>query len=385
MQVARFLLLLAVVAMVFVAVSCSDDEKSTNPNDLGAGDTLTDTTTDTTGDTTLGDTAGGGDTTSDTTTAAVYHDAEFAAYDSLFDRIAPPEYTGGDAVKIPTTDTTVIDSLWWYGEWSLLGKIFGSEDPFSLHHSIASFKETVYMLGRMLEMDDQYNFRLKVDDTVPELGVRLGDFATMTELTGPTAIPLEMQHLFGASVDLDYMLELDLSSIEPTAPFMQIGFKKEADLERLFFYDYESIEGTGGFYTFVEHTPSDSSLVFAGAAYDIEPDETNGWVYKIDAENTGMFDYRMAWFSDNWGDNIGMATIAAYGAKDTEFAVKYRSFVPADTSVVDSFHIHDQVFTGDYDASPSPFESWDQFVHDSTLFLYEDFPTGVLPSPFSDN
>jgi hypothetical protein len=72
------------------------------------------------------------------------------------------------------------------------------------------------------------------------------------------------------------------------------------------------------------------------------------YAYSITSEATSQFACRQSYVSNGTPVTTFLHTIIGGGNRDSEFALKYRMFEPADTTVCDSMWMFDQVFGPNY-------------------------------------
>ena len=83
----------------------------------------------------------------------------------------------------------------------------------------------------------------------------------------------------------------------------------------------------------------------------------------MSSETTSDFAYRMSWFSDSPGlDETLLGCIIGGGNKDVEFAMKYRQYMPADSAVMDSACMYDQVFGPNYSEGTGLISDYDAYL-----------------------
>jgi hypothetical protein len=72
------------------------------------------------------------------------------------------------------------------------------------------------------------------------------------------------------------------------------------------------------------------------------------------------------------------------GNKDTEFALKYRLFEPADTTVCDSMWMEDQVFGPNYSEGTGLITDYASYLDEALIFTNDDVPQLMIPDPWAD-
>ncbi len=331
MTLLKYLLTLCIVAGLILTVGCSDSD---SPTSGGTGSVS---------------------------------DVAFADYLSLVQDVAPPVYSA------PASAPTAIDSLWDSGDYPLLGKVFSETEPMSLYSNVGTFDNYVMSLEDLLRVDDS-------------TGEYLADssWMTVTDLSSPVAFPAVLQPVFGNSVELDQYV----SVIYPDTPEgweMHLGFAQSDSVEIILAWTtMPSMDSSGGvesnFY-FANFFPVDSTFFIKGATVKHGVD-TASWIYDISSNANNDFEYRMSWFSTEIPEGTLLGTIIGGGNKDTEFALKYRQWIPADSSAHDTLHMSEQLFGPNYTEGTGLISSYDEYLNDSLIITYSETPREQLPSPF---
>ncbi len=301
-----------------------------------------------------------------------------STYSELVRAVAPPVFAPSGASQ------ALAFSDWSDGDYPLLGKVFGENEPMSLYSNIDRLDMLVENINFVLDSGaGTYSFN--------EDGGTIHVVASIDSLEAPTTIPAECQAVLGmSSVDLTYKVNFQLQEVEGQAN--QAGFKITDTTET--FLTYFKAPQTND----PEHPDAQESLVFFARrnlvtdAVDIKGvflkdygDQTKAiWVYDFQAAPDSSFTYRMSWYADDFGDTNAVACIIGGGNKTTEFALKYRQFKPADSPDYDSICIYDQLFGPNYaDLGATLASSWDSITDLDNLFTYDDLPTTLLDNPLA--
>jgi hypothetical protein len=323
--------------------------------------------------------AGCGD---DNTTTAPTHgsglDITLSTYSALVRAIAPPVYTNASASQ------ALAFSDWTSGDYPLLGKVFGENEPMSLYWNIDRLDMLVENINMVLDSGSG-SFGYTGDDGTYHVS------ASIDTLTAPTAIPTECQPVLGtASVDLDYKVDFAFTEVEGLVN--QAGFKV-TDTSETFLTYFKAPQTDDS-----SHPNTQESLVFfaqrdlATGAVDIKGvflkdygDQTKAiWVYDFQAAQDSSFTYRMSWYDDDFGGESAVACIIGGGNKTTQFALKFRQFRPATSQDYDPDNSYDQLFGPNYaDLGTTLASSWDSITNLDNLFTYEDLPTSLLANPLN--
>ena len=111
-----------------------------------------------------------------------WSDIQLSKYSTIVRNIAPPVYDGGSALAKPAA----IDSIWTGGDYPLLGKVFGENEPMSLYSNITSLDEEIDRINDVLAAQQ---------DTITEEmeGETYHGVFEVEELTEAVAIPEQAQ------------------------------------------------------------------------------------------------------------------------------------------------------------------------------------------------
>lgn len=306
----------------------------------------------------------GGDDSS-TGSSGSYRAVNFADYDALITEIAPPQYSG------PSATPGDIDPDWNTGSNPLLGKVFSEDEPMSLYWNLAYFEDQTSEIEQLLQVDDSTGEYLA------------GNMITVTTLTSPVTIPSAASGVLGTSVSVGTLIEADFEGM-PAGTINQLAFNQDSTQETIlsYFY-YPSTDETESSIFYATHNLADSSVTMKAVFVKLESDGSrHSWVYDIHSVNEDDFAYRMSWYAPDFGDTSGLGCIVGGGNRDTEFALRYRQYRPAESSTYDSIYILDQVFTSSYGEGTSLLSSYSAFISESLIFGYSHHPQALLESPF---
>jgi hypothetical protein len=312
------------------------------------------------------------------------YDIDLADLQALIEDVAPPEYTG------PSSAPTEIDSMWLYGQYSLLGKVFGSQDPQSLYTNVNSFKDNMDIITKVAKVDANNNLitGTYVDSSVIEMdgdSVMIHFTATVTALENATAIPADAQGIIGTSVDVDYLISVE--TVEMPQGNVLMGIKLTDTEQTLLFYD----EGMGdpnssqNRLLYASLNLADSTFVFKGLGYVLHQDaRIFSYAFNITSAANSDFSYSMSWYAAGELPDDYLCCILGGGNKNTEFGMSYRQFVPADTNVMDSVNMYDQVFGPDYTEGAGLITDYAEYVDEGLLFLYDVVPQALVTNPWAE-
>ncbi len=309
------------------------------------------------------------------------------AVDSLIRRVVPPEYTN------PVGSPTSLDSAWFAGSHPLLSSVFGNNDPQTLYANISKFKMNLDICSHFLKVGANGSpITGSVSDSVhiettPGDSIWFHVTGTLTTLNGAVAIPSAAQAIVGASVDVDYLLSLQLQEI-PTAAFYIALKVTDSNQTFLQFFKDTGAKGETQM-VYLNLKKSDSTFDFRGIGHCAQAPTGQAvdssrfsWGYNISSSANSDFAYRMA-YTSNGGQAINqMFKYLGGGNKNTEFAMRYRSFVPADTAACDSLHMYDAVFGPNYTEGSGLVSSYDTYLNEDLFYPYTAIPQIHLANPF---
>jgi hypothetical protein len=305
----------------------------------------------------------------------------------IIEQAAPPAYDG------PVGAPAEIDTMWYAGQSPLLEKVFSSHEPMALHSNIEEFKMSYSILTHTIRVNQNGAVILGtyVDSHLVDMGddnIMMHYTAIVTALDGTTPMPAAVQEVMGMGVDVDYLVDVTVTEMPGSQVF--IGMRLTDTVQRICQWDEgtsDDDEQTRIVYASLD--PSDSSFVFKGVGYCQHPVNDqwpNGdlfcWAYSITADANSDFSYRMSYFSNGTPGMTFLHCFLGGGNKDTEFALRYRMFSPADTNVCDSIWMSDQVFGPDYSEGAGLLSAYEEYLDEELLFLYDAVPAAMIPNPW---
>ena len=352
-----FLFCVAALTLILV-IGCSDDKTTTPTTPAGNDDTVT--------------------VSSDTTPV------EMADFSAIVEEAAPPEYVA------PSGSPSAIDSAWQYGQSPLLNTVFGSNEPQALYRNIEEFTRNMEILGRVLRQDGDGNIITgSYDDSalvdMDGTSTMAHFTATVNALSSPTAIPTAAQTALGATADLDY--EISIAVDEMTGGSVHFGLKLTETEQTLLLFDANNGDQENQQESSLKLATldlTDSSFAFKGVGYVEYTDTGEKFLYAFDitSESSSDFSYRESWFSNATPGITFRHSVIGGGNKDVEFALKYRMFAPADTTVADTSNALDQVFGPNYTEGTGLISGYSQYLSDGLIFGYAAFPQAMLADPW---
>jgi len=297
-----------------------------------------------------------------------YVTVNFTEMTAMVKKAAPPVFTAPVAAPADLED-------WSGGDYPLLSKVFGEDEPMSLYSNLTNLDEIIDMIEQVLQVDDSGNY---LADTT---------YATITNLSVPTIISDAAADVFEfTSIDLDMLVSF--TPPENGQAVYDFGFTLNDSTQTvLTFYSGPSYGQSGTVESFLYYAQAsliDSTVIIKGIFFKDYGDQTSArWVYDIQTTIDTTFSYRMSWYADNFGDSSGLGCIIGGGNKSTEFAMKYRQFRPADSPTFDDYYNFDQMFGPNYsDLGTSISASYDDYTDENSIFTLSDMPTVLLTSPF---
>ncbi len=314
---------------------------------------------------------------------------EMVDVSAIIEQVAPPEFV--TPVGAPTT----IDSAWLYGDYPLLESVFGSHEPQALYSNINEFKLSYDIISSTLLVDANGDIVLGtyVDSHLVEMGpsetIMMHFTAVASALSGPTPVPVPSQEVIGTEMDVDYLISVTVT--EMPGAVIRIGFTLNDTLQTIAQWD----EGTSNddeqtrlVYSSLDLR--DSTFTFKGQGYCQHPVNDqwpNGdrfcWAYNITSEANSDFAYRMACSSEGGTWSFRHCYLGG-GSKDTEFAMKYRSYNPVDATVCDSSWMKDQVFGPNYSEGTGLVTDYDTYTNDALLYPRSAVPAAMIANPWAE-
>jgi len=358
----KFLTILLAFALAVALIIAGCSEEDTTPTGGSDGD-------------------GGGDgTPADTTTL------NFVDVTAVIKNVAPPVYSA--PVAKMAADSF---EIWTQGEYPLLEKVFGNEDPQTLYRNLDDFEMFMEIITEMILVDENGDvitgtFTESVTDTIMDSVVTLNCTVTISELTSATVIPTAVQNVIGTSYDLDYLVETSVAEF-PTGE-VDFAFKIDSTSQTIVSYQKDMSGEPGATESQVVYStldPRDSSFVFKGAMHNVDSEGTFCVAYIMTSEVGGGFSYRMSWYGTDPLDpeySI-LACIIGGGNKDIEFAMKYRHYIPADATDNDPEWSFDEVFGPDYTNGTGLITDYADYVNEALIIGYSDIPLTAIPNPWN--
>ena len=309
------------------------------------------------------------------------------AIDSLISRVVPPEYTA------PVGSPSSLDSVWLYGSNPLISNVFGNDNPQTLYSNISKFKMNVDICSHFLRADANGAVVTgTVSDSIhveqmPGDSVWFHCTGTISQLNGAILIPEAAQAIIGTSADLDYLISIQVSEVPTMRFYIALSLSDTAQTFLQFFKDTGAKGETQMVY--LNLRKADSTFDFRGIGHCVqEPygqslDSSRfSWGYNISSSANANFAYRMAYTSNGWNSTNVLFKFLGGGNKDTEFALRYRTFAPADTTVCDSLHMYDAVFGPNYTEGTSLVTAFDNYLDEDLFYPYSAIPQLPLANPF---
>ncbi|MBD3257210.1 hypothetical protein GF377_02160 [candidate division GN15 bacterium] len=297
----------------------------------------------------------------------------FIEFEQLIEEIAPPVYSG------PTAAPGDPDSIWTDGQYALLGKVFGETEPMSLYTNIEALDRAVEMLQSTFNAFDSMGISGDTSFTTDS-----GMTVETESLTTITGIPMNAQVALGLSgVMLDRVFKNTVVWQGDTM-YYHIGYII-TPLNEVYLSWYSSDDGSAResnlYYASIDL--ADSSLDIRGVFYKEETEETASWAYRIETVDEADFAYKMAWYSDIWGDTTGVGSVIGGGNRDTLFAMRYRQWSPADASEYDTLYALEQMFDSAYTyLGTSIATGLEEHIVADSMLTYSSQPGDFIPSPW---
>ncbi len=300
--------------------------------------------------------------------------------------VTPPVY-------VAPTSAPAIDSfeVWTQGEWPLLETVFGSNEPQSLEQNIYEFGFFTGAIKDIIQLDangdvitgDYIDSVVRVEQG---LDTTFHGTFTVSELTAQTTIPTACQEILGTTYDLDYLIDISIDEIPDGN--VKVGFKIDSTEQILVVYLTDMSGEPGRTESSISYSSlnlADSTFIFKGVMYTTNPYGIFSTAYVISSVTEGEFGYRSGWVSDESGQEYNMrGGIVGGGDKDVEFALKYRQWVPFDTTVADPNFTFDQVFGPNYTEGTGLISAYEEYTNDSLFIDLDLIPDAVVADPWAE-
>lgn len=324
----------------------------------------------------------------------VFADLQFNDFGADARQVLPPRYTR--ILK------TVVEDIWRDGDYPLLGKVFSSDEPMSIHRNLDDHEMMMTELGYMIDHVAEYEAH---HDTLPDEPFTFEDeqygTGTMTvnfiQPTAPIAVPDVCQTVFGCSqVTVENVLQVSVAFTGgETYASPYFGFTVGGDVETLYYWtigraEDGSPEGTQLFLA-VKDTGQETFEI-AGSYFkeDGPGDEDRcNWVYHMTGNSDEEFTYNMGWYSECPEFQL-FGCVQGSGDRDQEFGLRYHEYNDT-TGWIDFFEdsVSEEIFGpvgGDPYASIPPenrMRGLDDYIDPGVMYLVDDSPLEDIPNPFA--
>ena len=209
----------------------------------------------------------------------------------------------------------------------------------------------------------------------------------MAALAEPVAIPTQSQAVIGETVDVEYLVTVAVTG-DMGDMTQQYGLTVNDSVQTLLQYNHRTgdVSQDESSLVYASLVLADSTFTFRGVGRVAYVDgELFNYGYNMTSASTSEFAYRMSWFSNELPDDQTLlGCIVGGGNKDVEFALKYRQFMPADTTVMDSWSSYDQVFGHNYTEGTSLISDYEAYLADELIYTYDVIPMDHIVSPWAE-
>ncbi len=300
--------------------------------------------------------------------------------------VTPPVYSAPQGVV--ANDSF---EIWTQGDYPLLEKVFGDDEPQTLEQNIYEFEFFMGMLDSILLVDENGDIvtGTYIDSVVREeqgqANVYHGTFE-VSALAGVTTIPVAEQDIMGTSYSLDYLIEITIDEIPGGE--VKVGFSLDSTEQAMLVYISNMDDDTASTQSSIVYStldPRDSTFVFKGVMYGSRPEGIHSVAYIISSESSGEFGYRASWIYDQVGyeDWTSLGAIIGGGNKDVEFALKFRQYYPVTAQNPDSNWSFDEVFGPNYSNGSGLISSYSTYVNEELIIGYSMLPQAVVANPWA--
>ena len=321
------------------------------------------------------------DDTGTTPTGSNPQPIELTELGTIIAATAPPAYTGPTAAPGALAD-------WTGGEHPLLNQVFSDEEPQALYRNIEEFDEMIGVLSEFLMVEADGDivtgtstevYVMTEGDQVDTLHVTL----TVSALADDPAPQTEAAYVLGTTVEADYLVTIAIE--EESGNTIAFGVRLTDSVQALLQYEYsvEPSNKTSSKIKYARFDRIDSTYTFRGVGYvDYDGSEQFKYSFSVTSGVTGDFSYRNSWYSNGSGYPDFRHTIVGGGNKDTEFALTYRLFTPADTTVPDAGSTLEQVFGPNYTEGTGLISEYSDYVGVGQVYGANTFSDDHFANPF---
>ena len=297
---------------------------------------------------------------------------------------APPEFSA------PVTAPGDSLGAWTSGDYPLLENVLGSHEPQALYTNIEQFEAFLGIVIDLVPVNTSGQIIVgvysdSVEVTMEDTTLYFNATATVTAISGLTTIPADANDVLGTQVDVDYLVSIDVQEMPGST--VKFGILLSDTAQTLLRYEGGRSDEPGKEESQISYAnldPRDSSYTFRGVGYVDYTTEQFKFLFEISCDADGDFAYRNCWYSNGSGaENPDFRhSIVGGGNRDTEFALQYRMFSPADTTVCDSTYMYDQVFGPNYSAGTGLISAYEDYLGDALIYDEDLFPTDQLTDPW---
>ena len=302
-------------------------------------------------------------------------DIQLSTYTAVIEQIAPPLFDGGSALAKPAA----IDPIWATGDYPLLGKVFGEDEPMSLYRNISSLDDQINRINEALAAQHDTITEQQGDQTYH------GVF-DIEELSGAVSIPEQARAILGSDpLEFDYHLSFSIEELP--AMVLEAAFSVDSVAEEVLCYQsmptgqidpqYPNGNETNLFWA---HRDLESGAIQIKCVFFKDyGDQTSAiWGYEIHTVGISDFQYRMSWYSNEAAVPDGfLGAIIGGGNKDWQFVLRYRDYNPPDSLQNDI----SQLFGEGYTDAGNITAEFEDYIDDTLFITYDDLPTGLLENP----
>lgn len=308
-------------------------------------------------------------------------------------RVLPPIYDNLGLKRV--------DDLWHDGEYALLGKVFGEDEPMSIHRNVQDHEAIMVEVETMLAMISAYEAEYGEIPTgpIPFDNDQYGSGTVALQFVAtPPAIPVPAvcQTVFGrTSVTVDYALQVEVAiDGGPTYTSPYLGLSARDDAQVLYYWRVgtdELGEPNGSQLFLAIKDTATGAFEIAGSYFipDGPGDENEcNWVYHLTGNPDDEFTYNMGWYSSSPAFQL-FGCVQGSGDKDVEFGLRYHQYT--DTTgwdTIDDQFTSEEVFgpVGDdpyaYIDEANRAGSLADYIDASIMFVRDDSPLAEIPNPF---
>ena len=298
---------------------------------------------------------------------------QLSSYLDLVQRATPPQYQGAEARNQSFLRAdSVSGDIWKDGSNPILGKVFGTDETFSLYHNLGYIDFLTSTINRVASQG------VANGDTIvaptPE-GVSIHAIVSFYRLTDPVAVPAACRPVLGLDqVALDYVFT---ARVLEAPMVIHMGFARTDSAETLLIWQHEMTQGSATSILYAHRDIAHDTVRIRSMFYKAWDTSLAKWNFDIYTSGSDLFVYRMGWFADEPGNGQQIAGVVGGGNHATQFALRFRAHSTGlDQDITQVFGDSYAEIEGSVPDGLQSYTGAPEYAGDSML-------TGQLDTPFS--